>query len=88
MNEMHFEGVIIKASIHANPAPLDSMIELRIIIDIDQEIMVEVIGTQEELVNLFGVNLFGVPDGASSLIKQKCRILRDGSGYHFISLVK
>ena len=88
MDEMHFTGTIIKANIHTNPEPLDSMVELRIIIDITQEIMIEVIGTSNELSNLFNIEVSKFPGAETLLVNRTCNILRDGSGYHFLSLTK
>ncbi len=88
MNEMHFEGTIIKADFHSNPKPLDSFMELRIIIDVKKEIMIEVTGTTEELGKIFEVDPTSVEAGNIPLVGKKCKVLRNAGGYHFISMLK
>jgi hypothetical protein len=88
MNDMHFEGTIIKADFHSNPKPLDSFMELRIIIDVEEEIMIEVAGTAELLGEKFHLPPTSLEAGNIPLAGKKCKVLRDAPGYHFISMLE
>ncbi|MBC7534253.1 MAG: hypothetical protein H7258_01000 [Ferruginibacter sp.] len=86
MTDMHFDGSIIKADFHSNPEPLESYVELRIMIDVKEEIMIEVAGTEQQLKEKFGVEFSALETGNIGLVGEKCNVLRNASGYHFISM--
>ena len=85
---MHFDGSIIKADFHSNPETLESYVELRIMIDVEEEIMIEVVGTEQQLSKKFGIDLPSFGTGDIGLAGKKCNILRNASGYHFVSIGK
>ena len=88
MNDMYFEGTIIRADFHSNPKPLESFMELRIIIDVNEEIMIEVTGMPAELSKIFEVDPSSIEAGNILLVGKKCKVLRDARGYHLISMLK
>ena len=88
MNDMHFEGTIIEADFHSNPTPRESFIELRIIIDVEAEIMIDVAGSKTQLDEKFELDPGTFETGNIHLISKKCKILRNAAGYHFIGMRK
>lgn len=88
MNNMHFDGTILKADLHSNPAPQESFLELRIIIDVEEEIMMDVSGSKTQLDEKFELDPGSFESGNIHLIGKKCKILRNAAGYHFMGMIK
>ena len=87
MNHMYFKGTIIKAGFHPGDAKTIPTIQLRIIIDVVEEIMVEEQGTISELADKFKLNQHESADWVGLITGRRCTILRNASGYHFISMI-
>lgn len=86
MNDMHFEGTIIKAWFHPDEQKTTAVIQLRVIIDVVEEILVEEAGTLAQLSEKFKLPGDAFPEWEGQLTGRHCNILRNAAGYHCISM--
>ena len=87
MNDMHFVGKIIKAGFHPGDEKTKSFIQLRIIIDVVEEILVEEHGFAAALAEKFKLNDQSPEQWPGLLVGSKCNIVRNAAGFHFISMI-
>lgn len=84
---MHFVGKIIKAGFHPGDEKTEYSIQMRIIIDVVEEILVEEHGSAAALAEKFKLNNHSPETWAGLLLGSKCNIVRNATGFHFVSMV-